>query len=107
MQNYLEIDDVWEIPKGVCYPKTQTVKRMRPFDSYHELSTYLPWFFLLIGLLLFVGILILMSKAEGDKYVGYTFPIPPWMFWCGSFVLPNAGRIVDEKLPIASKSDSH
>ena len=22
VQNYLDIDDVWEIPKGVCYPKT-------------------------------------------------------------------------------------
>ena len=21
VQNYLDIDDVWEIPKGVCYPK--------------------------------------------------------------------------------------
>ena len=24
VQNYLEIDDVWEIPKGVYYPKNNT-----------------------------------------------------------------------------------
>ena len=27
VQNYLEIDDVWEIPKGVCYPKNTDSKK--------------------------------------------------------------------------------